>query len=123
MATLTASVTVNDSRPEPYTLVQLTGEADITGSETLHSVLDAETRKRPALLVIEISGLVYMDSTALQAIVRANMALGRDGGRLVLAGPRDNVARVLEMTEVDQLVPVYPSLAEAVSRRHEGSSS
>jgi anti-anti-sigma factor len=54
-----------------------------------------------------------MDSAALQEIVRANLALRAEGGRLALVGPHDNVAKVLQMTEVDQLVPVYASLAEA----------
>jgi anti-sigma B factor antagonist len=98
----------------PYTLVELAGEADIVGSETLHAVLEAETRRRPALLIIEMSALRYMDSAALQAIVRANLALARNGGRLALVRPHENVARVLEMTEVDQMVPVYASVAEAV---------
>lgn len=113
---LTASVTLCDSVPEPYTLVKLSGEADVNGSETLHSLLEAETRKRPGLLVIEMSGLRYMDSSALQAIVRANLALGKDGGRLVLVNPHHTVARVLHMTEVDQLVPVCASVEEAASR-------
>lgn len=117
MVTLTASVTVHDSGPEPYTLLELAGEADIVSSATLHRVLEAETSKRPSLLVIEMSGLRYMDSAALQAIVRANRVLGAGGGRLALVSPHDNVARVLQMTEVDQLVPVYGSLAEAVPAR------
>lgn len=117
MVTLTASVTVHDSGPEPFTLLELAGEADIVSSSTLHSVLEAETRKRPSLLVIEMSGLRYMDSASLQAIVRANLALGAGGGRLALVSPHDNVAKVLQMTEVDQLVPVYASLAEAVPAR------
>jgi anti-sigma B factor antagonist len=114
VVTLTASVTVHDSGPEPYTLVELAGEADIVGSETLHAILEGETRKRPGLLIIEMSALRYMDSAALQAIVRANVALARDGGRLALVRPHENVARVLQMTEVDQMVPVYTSVAEAV---------
>lgn len=113
---LTASVTVRDSGSFPYTLVELVGEADVTNSDTLHGLLEAETRKRPGLLIIEMSRLRFMDSSALQAIVRANLALGKDGGRLALVGPHATVARVLHMTEVDQLVPVYASVEEAASR-------
>lgn len=111
-----ASVTVHDAGPEPYTLVELTGEADVTGSETLRGLLEAQTRSRPALLVIEMSALRFMDSAALLAILRAHMALDKEGGRLVLVSPHDTVARVLEMTEVDRIVPIYASLAEAVTQ-------
>ena len=115
MATLTASVTVHETGTEPYTLVELAGEADAVGSEELHSVLDAQTRKRPGLLILEMSALRYLDSAALQAIVRANLALRRDGGRLVLVSPRDTVAQVLQMTEVDQMVPVCASVHDALA--------
>jgi anti-anti-sigma factor len=114
VSTLSVSVTVRDSGREPYTVVELAGEADATGSEELHDLLDAHARERPGLLIIEMSALRYMDSAALQAIVRANLALVRDGGRLALVGPRDAVARLLQMTEVDQLVPVYASVVDAL---------
>jgi len=125
VATLTASVTVHDSGPGPYILVTLAGEADITGSETLNTVLEAQARKEPALLIIEMSGLRYLDSAALQAIVHANLALGSRGGRLALVAPHDNVARVLHMTEVDRLVQVFASVTEAAAapRRQAGSRS
>jgi anti-sigma B factor antagonist len=112
---LTASVSVHHSGPGPYTLVELVGEADITESETLNTVLEEQTRKEPDLLIIGMSGLRYLDSTALQAIVSAKLALARHGGRLALVGPQDNVAQVLQMTEVDQMVGVYASVAEAAA--------
>jgi anti-sigma B factor antagonist len=115
VAPLTASVTVHDFGPEPYTLVELAGEADVTGTETLHALLVSQTRKKPGLLVIDMSALRFMDSAALQVILRAHLALGKDGGRLALVSPHDTVARVLQMTEVDRVVPVYASLDEAVS--------
>lgn len=116
VAPLMASVTVHDAGREPYTLVKLTGEADVTGSETLRGLLESQTRSRPALLVIDMSGLRFMDSAALLAILRAHRALDKEGGRLVLVSPHSTVARVLEMTEVDRIVPIYASLAEAVTQ-------
>ena len=113
---LTASVTTDDSGPQPFTLVELAGEADVTGSDTLHALLEAEISKQPGLLIIEMSALRYMDSAALQAILRAHLALGKCGGRLALVSPHDTVARVLRMTEVDRILPVYPSIADAAAR-------
>jgi anti-sigma B factor antagonist len=111
-----ASVTAHDAGPQPYTLVELAGEADVTGSETLRGLLESQTRARPALLVIDMSALVFMDSAALLAVLRAHRALDKEGGRLVLVSPHDTVARVLEMTEVDRIVPIYASVTEAISQ-------
>jgi anti-sigma B factor antagonist len=115
VAPLTASDTIHDCGPWPYTLVELAGEADVTGSETLRALLESETRKRPALLIVEMSALSYMDSAALQAILLAHRVLGKNGGRLALVSPHDSVARVLQMTEVDRIIPVYGSVPEAAS--------
>jgi anti-sigma B factor antagonist len=117
VAPLTAAVTALDSgSAEPYTLVELAGEADVTSSGTLHALLAEETAKQPGLLIVEMSGLRFLDSSALQVILRANLALVRDGGRLALVSPSDVVARVLHMTEADRLIPVYASVAEATAR-------
>jgi anti-anti-sigma factor len=116
VATLTTSVTVHDSGQVRYTLVELAGEADVTTSDTLHALLEAEGRKNPSLLIIDLSRLSFMDSATLQAILRAHRMLGNDGGVLALVSPHNSVARILEMTEADRIVPVYASVQEAVDR-------
>jgi anti-sigma B factor antagonist len=108
---LTALVTVEGS----YTLVELAGEADVTGIQALNDLLEAETSKRPGLLIIEMAALRYMDSAALHTILRAHVALGKAGGRLALVSPSDAVARLLQMTEADRVVPVYASIADAAA--------
>jgi anti-anti-sigma factor len=96
-------------------VLALAGEADVTSSDMLYATLEAQVRDRPRLLIIDMSALRFMDSSALQAILRASVALRESGGRLALVSPRDVVARVLEMTEADRLVPVHASVAEAVA--------
>jgi anti-sigma B factor antagonist len=108
---LTASVTVEGSR----TLIELAGEADVTGIHALNALLEAEISKRPGLLIVEMSALRYMDSAALHAILRAHLALAKADGRLALVSPTAAVARVLQMTEADQVVPVYASIADAAA--------
>jgi anti-sigma B factor antagonist len=110
---LTASVTARESAGEPYTLIALSGEADVTNSDQLRDLLDAEVAKQPGHLIVDLSGLGFMDSSALHALLRANRALDRAGGVLSLVAPQEPVARVLSLTAADRLVPVYTSLAEA----------
>jgi anti-sigma B factor antagonist len=111
---LTTSVAAVESEDdEPYTLVGLVGEADVTNSDALRDVLDAEVAKEPRTLIIDLSGLRFMDSSALHVILRANRAMDRLGGVLALAGPREPVAKMLRLTAADQLVPVYGSVDQA----------
>jgi anti-anti-sigma factor len=106
---LTASVTAHDS----YIVLELVGEADVTSIATLESLLQGQTRKGPGLLIIDMSGLRFMDSSVLQVILRAHRALAENDGALALVNPHHIVARILRMTEADQIVPVYASVREA----------
>ena len=115
MDLLTTSVTTVESDSEPYTLVELTGEADVTNSDALREVLDAEVAKQPRSMIIDLSGLRFMDSSALHVILRANRVMDRQGGVLALASPREPVAKMLRLTAADQLIPVYPSVSEATA--------
>ena len=115
MDLLTTSVATVESDSGPYTLVGLTGEADVTNSDALREVLDAEVAKQPRTMIIDLSGLRFMDSSALHVILRANRVLDRQGGVLALASPREPVAKMLRLTAADQLIPVYASVTEATA--------
>jgi anti-anti-sigma factor len=112
---LRTSVRAAESDTGPYTLVELSGEADVTNSEALREVLDAEIAREPRTMVIDLGGLRFMDSSALHAILRAMRSMDRQGGMLVLARPTETVARMLHLTATDQLIPIYRSVGEAVS--------
>ncbi len=113
MDLLTTSVATADG--DPYTLVALAGEADVTNSGALRELLDAEVAKEPRTLIIDLSELRFMDSSALHVILRANRTMDRQGGVLALAAPRDPVAKMLRLTAADQLLPVYATVAEATA--------
>jgi anti-anti-sigma factor len=66
-------------------------------------------------MIIDLSGLRFMDSSALHVILRANRVMDRQGGVLALASPREPVAKMLRLTAADQLIPVYPSVREATA--------
>ena len=115
MDLLTTSVAAVESDDEPYTLIGLVGEADVTNSDALRDVLDAEVAKEPRTLIIDLSGLRFMDSSALHALLRVNRSLDRQGGVLALVSPQAAVAKILRLTTADRLIPVFDSVAEAAA--------
>jgi anti-sigma B factor antagonist len=112
---LTTSVATAESDTEPYTLVLLDGEADVTNCNALREVLEAEVAKQPRTLILDLSRLRFMDSSALHVILRVNRTMDRQGGVLSLASPRDPVAKMLRLTAADQLLPVYATVNEATA--------
>jgi anti-sigma B factor antagonist len=112
---LTLAVTARESDGEQYTIVEITGEADVTNREELRSVLDGEVGHEPGMLIIELSGLRFMDSSALHVILQANRSLDRQGGVMALVAPQEAVAKMLRLTTADRLIPVYGSVTEAAA--------
>jgi anti-sigma B factor antagonist len=105
---LSVSVSVEDREGGSRTVVRLAGEADVT-TQALAEVLDAEVAKKPRLLLVDVSGLAFIDSAALHQIVQAHRKLRADGCQLELVGPSRAVARILQLSALDQVIPVRSS--------------
>lgn len=114
MTGLSIAVSAPAGGDAPCTVVHLAGEADIT-SHSLSGVLAAEAAKRPHLLLVEMGALRFIDSAAIRMIINAHQRVQQDGGTLALIHPDSAVARVLELTGVDQIIPVYGSVDEAIA--------
>lgn len=106
------SVSVEDGEAGSPVVMRLAGEADVT-TRALAEVLAAETARKPRLLLVDVSELTFIDSAALQEFVRAHRKLRADGGRLALVAPAGAVARIIQLTGLDQVFPVYASFEEA----------
>ena len=108
---LRVSVTSGDS----YTVVALTGESDVYTHDQLRGALETEATRGVALLIVDLSGLEFMDSTGVQVLLDIRVMMNDRGGKLALAQPQNTVARVLNLVGADQLIPVYASVGEAVA--------
>jgi anti-sigma B factor antagonist len=109
---LSVSVSTEDGEGGFRTVVRLVGEADVT-TGALGEVLGAEAAKKPRLLLVDMSGLTFIDSAALHEIVRVHRRLRADGCLLALVSPSPSVARVLQLSALDQVIPVRASADEA----------
>jgi len=79
----------------------LGGELDLATAPVLQEKLDRAKRGRGAV-VIDLSGLRFIDASGLHMLVRAERQLRASGGQLVLVrGPRA-VRRVFELTGLDR---------------------
>ena len=82
-------------------VLTLGGELDLATVPLLQEQLDRAGRGRGAV-VIDLSGLRFIDSSGLRMMVRAERQLRASGGRLVLVrGPRA-VRRVFELAGLDR---------------------
>ena len=96
-----------------HTLVTLEGECDLNTGRQLRDVLTSEVSRGAQRLIVDLSALTFMDSTGMQVLLSTRSVLAVRGGTLVLAAPQPVVARILELTGANKIIPVYDSLEDA----------
>ncbi len=84
-------------------LVSLTGEADLTAREELTSSLLGAVSKSP-LVVVDLAGVTFMDSSGVHALVAAYRAAKRDGTRLYAVNAHGMVEDLLDLTGIADLL-------------------
>src|SRR5947209_6185035 len=90
---------------------RLEGEIDLSNASMLADLLQSEV-EAGGEMTIDLSGVAFMDSTAIQILLRAGRGLeGR--GRLILYHPGTLVANVLRLIKADRLPGLEILEAEA----------
>ncbi len=85
---------------------RLGGELDISTAPRLEESLQRAEADRPALLVIDLSGLDFMDSTGLRLLISADSRSREAGRRFVLIQGNEMVQRVLRLTRLDERLEI-----------------
>lgn len=100
----------------PYAaVVALTGELDADTASHFRSLIAEHLLAGPGNLVLDLSGLTFIDSAGLAAIVATDKGVRRAGTRLVLAAPGRNVRNVLHLTGLDAVLTTVDGLPEALA--------
>ena len=83
---------------------RLVGELDASNVGVLSDALTKELDKGGDL-TLDLAGLAFMDSSGIQALIKAAQGLA-GGGRLILRSPGDLVRRILSLIPMDKLANV-----------------
>jgi anti-sigma B factor antagonist len=96
-------------------VVVLPAEIDVTNSELVHDKLVAALTPGVGVVIADMTSTSFCDSSGVHAVVFANEAAAARGVQMRIAvSPEGSVRRVLQLIGVAGVVPVYPSLAEAM---------
>ena len=98
-----------------YVVVTLAGEADFENGRQLRDALVSQLSRGARRLIVDVSGLDFMDSTGVNVLVAVRSSLRARGGSLALVAPRPLVARVLGALGAGQVMTVYPTVEEAAA--------
>ena len=88
------------------------GELDISSAPRLEDALQRSEADGPALLVLDLGGLDFMDSTGLRVLISADTRAREAGRRFVLVQGNDMVQRVLRITRLDERLEIVADPGE-----------
>lgn len=107
------SVTV-ESPADGRAVLTVRGELDLASAEILRQPL-VEALSTYSLVVLEMSGCPFLDSSGLRALLAGARRAEEAGSALRLCGAGPEVARVIELTAVQSVLRVYPDVASALA--------
>jgi anti-sigma B factor antagonist len=83
-------------------IVMLRGDLDMDTVDVLSSKLE----QIEGTIVLDLEGVTFLDSTGLQSLVRAREAAGQRGEELILCRPSNAVQRVLDLTNMWEILAI-----------------
>ena len=95
-------------------VISVRGEVDLYSSPALRQEIKKQVKKKPDVLVVELSRVEYMDSSGVATLVEGLKNIGKKGGRLKLAGLTDPVRQVFKFAHLDKVFDIYPDLDKAL---------
>ncbi len=104
---------IAEKRIDDVSVVTVTGESDVATAPELRERLAAQEADRVLAIVVDLTGVSFIDSTALGVLVGAYRRQQDAGGylRLVVTEPR--ILKVLEITDLSNVFPVFATIGEA----------
>jgi anti-sigma B factor antagonist len=99
---------------EDGVIVRLAGELDLYNAPVVRDALSAAAAARPKRLIVDLSEVEFIDSTALGVLIEARTRMPDRKG-FILAGPGLETRRALEISGLDRHFAVHDSLDEALA--------
>ena len=90
------------------------GEVDVYSAPALKEQIATAMAAPGASAVVDLSQVEFMDSTGLGALVAARTAAAETGGRLPLVCDRDRILKLFQITGLDGVFEIHPSVDAAV---------
>lgn len=94
----------------------LAGEIDFANAFSLQARISAACAERSTrALVLDLTGVEFMDSSGLRAVLQLRGELTQAGGGLVLLDPTPQVRGILSLTGLDRQLPIADTQEQALA--------
>ena len=97
-----------------YCVVSPVGELDLVTAEPLRAALLALLEKGESQIVLDLSGVTFMDSSALGVLISVHRRMP-EGSALRLAAVSHTVGRLFSLTRLDSVFPMFDTVQAATA--------
>jgi len=101
----------------------VTGEIDIYTAPLFKQSVVNLVSEGTSNVVIDLSGVTFMDSSGFGTLLGATRRLRPGGGGLHLAGPNSTIQRMLRLTRLDSIMEIHESVEAAVQSVSNGDAA
>ena len=107
---------LNDAHYADVVVARLAGRLDQETSDGVQQGLVAliEAETGPPSVAIDLSGIEYISSVGLRALMVAAKKCKHAEGKLVVAALQPVVLEVFQISKFDKIIPIFESLREAL---------
>ena len=95
-------------------LIKLEGRLDLNGTYSIEVQFVNHCAGDKARVLVDLSDVSYVSSVGIPMLVNTAKAVVSRGGKMVFINPQENVAKVLELVGVAQVIPTYPNQKTAL---------
>lgn len=108
----TPALTVHHDDGVP--VISVTGDVDMATDNAISAEIGDQLAMRPRALIIDLTEVTFLGLAGVTLLVAAAAMAQRSGVRLAVVASRRAVLRVLELTGVNQLLDLHPTLPDAL---------
>jgi len=96
-----------------FHVLNVRGKLDqLKDSISLKSYINTLIEQKKNLIALNLSGVTYLDSGALNVLIYTHNVLKKNDGDMVLIQPSEYVLDVIEVVGLNKLVQIYPKMED-----------
>jgi len=96
-------------------VVSVRGEIHVTTAPEFSRRLNDVIASGKTLLVLDLLGVDFIDSTGLSVLLNGLRSVTRTDGRMAIAAANPTVLRLFEITKLDSTFDIHPTRDEALA--------
>jgi anti-sigma B factor antagonist len=97
------------------TIIEVDGEIHVSTAPEFSGVLSAAIAGGRTQLVLDLTGVMFIDSTGLTVLLNALRRVTRAGGRMTLVCTNPTVLRLFEITRLNSTFDIHADVESALA--------